>query len=150
LERADDGELRRTGVLLASRRLASGPGRVSEQRRNGATVKWRIGGGAGLQATQTPNAPDREARGAKSRAISRGGVFGPAHLQTGWRAKGSAAENSTPVVGDRWAEMKLSRLMETLTEVLDRSRVERRPAHEAAHEVAKARLSLAVEQKAAA
>ncbi|HEV7383518.1 MAG TPA: Glu/Leu/Phe/Val dehydrogenase family protein, partial [Phenylobacterium sp.] len=49
-----------------------------------------------------------------------------------------------------WVEMKLARLMETLGEVLDRSRTERRPTHEVANEMAKARISLAAEQKAAA
>jgi leucine dehydrogenase len=49
-----------------------------------------------------------------------------------------------------WVEMKLARLMETLGEVLDRSKGERRPTHEVANEMAKARISLAAEQKAAA
>ncbi len=49
-----------------------------------------------------------------------------------------------------WVEMKLARLMETLGEVLDRSKVEHRPTHEVANEVAKARISQAAEQKAAA
>jgi leucine dehydrogenase len=49
-----------------------------------------------------------------------------------------------------WVEMKLARLMETLTEVMDRSKTERRPTHEVAGEMAKARISLAAEQKAAA
>jgi leucine dehydrogenase len=49
-----------------------------------------------------------------------------------------------------WVEGKLSRLMETLGEVLDRSKAERRPTHEVAGEIAKARISRAAEQKAAA
>jgi len=49
-----------------------------------------------------------------------------------------------------WVETKLARLMQTLDEVMDRSKVERRPTHEVANEMAKARISLAAEQKAAA
>jgi leucine dehydrogenase len=49
-----------------------------------------------------------------------------------------------------WVEMKLARLMQTLDEVLDRSKTERRPTHEVANEMAKARISLAAVQKAAA
>jgi len=49
-----------------------------------------------------------------------------------------------------WVETKLARLMLTLDEVMDRSKVERRPTHEVANEMAKARISLAAEQKAAA
>ena len=61
------------------------------------------------------------------RAIDRGEAFDPA-----------------------WVEAKLARLMQTLDEVMDRSRVESRPTHEVANEMAKARISLAAEQKAAA
>jgi leucine dehydrogenase len=49
-----------------------------------------------------------------------------------------------------WVEAKLSRLMQTLGEVLDRSKAERRPTHEVANEIARARISQAAEQKAAA
>ena len=49
-----------------------------------------------------------------------------------------------------WVEMKLARLMETLGEVLDRSKSEHRATHEVANEMAKARTSRAAEQKAAA
>jgi leucine dehydrogenase len=49
-----------------------------------------------------------------------------------------------------WVETKLARLMQTLDEVMDRSKVERRPTHDVANEMAKARISLAAEQKAAA
>jgi leucine dehydrogenase len=61
------------------------------------------------------------------RAIERGEAFDPA-----------------------WVETKLARLMQTLDEVMDRSQAERRPTHEVANEMAKARISLAAEQKAAA
>ncbi|HEY8004354.1 MAG TPA: amino acid dehydrogenase, partial [Phenylobacterium sp.] len=64
---------------------------------------------------------------AEIRALDRGEAFDPA-----------------------WVEGKLSRLMETLGEVLDRSKAERRPTHEVAGEIAKARISRAAEQKAAA
>ncbi len=49
-----------------------------------------------------------------------------------------------------WVETKLSRLMETLDEVLDRSKTERRPTHEVANEMARARISGAEAKKAAA
>jgi leucine dehydrogenase len=49
-----------------------------------------------------------------------------------------------------WVAGKLDRLMLTLGEVLDRSLAEKRPTHEVANEMAKARISLAAEQKAAA
>ena len=49
-----------------------------------------------------------------------------------------------------WVEMKLAHLMETLGEVLDRSNSEHRATHEVANEMAKARIRLAAEQKAAA
>ncbi|MEO8115544.1 MAG: amino acid dehydrogenase, partial [Phenylobacterium sp.] len=49
-----------------------------------------------------------------------------------------------------WVETKLARLMQTLEEILDRSKVERRPTHELANEMAKARISGAGEKKAAA
>jgi leucine dehydrogenase len=49
-----------------------------------------------------------------------------------------------------WVATKLARLMETLGEVLDRSKAEGRPTHEVANEMAKGRISLAAEQKAAA
>ncbi len=49
-----------------------------------------------------------------------------------------------------WVEMKLSTLMLTLDEVLDRSRTERRPTDQVANEMARARITLAAEQKAAA
>ena len=48
-----------------------------------------------------------------------------------------------------WVEMKLARLIETLGEVLDRSRQENRPTHEVANEIAHARIAGA-ERKAAA
>ena len=49
-----------------------------------------------------------------------------------------------------WVEMKLARLMQTLDEVLDRSKAERRPTDQVAGEMAKARISQAAEQRAAA
>jgi leucine dehydrogenase len=42
-----------------------------------------------------------------------------------------------------WVEGKLSRLMETLDEVLARSKSERRPTHEIADEIAEARIRAA-------
>jgi leucine dehydrogenase len=49
-----------------------------------------------------------------------------------------------------WVAGKLDRLMLTLGEVMDRSLAEKRPTHEVANEMAKGRISLAAEQKAAA
>jgi leucine dehydrogenase len=49
-----------------------------------------------------------------------------------------------------WVETKLARLMETLGEVLDRSKAERRPSDQVANEIARSRITLAAEQKAAA
>ena len=48
-----------------------------------------------------------------------------------------------------WVEAKLARLMETLGEVLDRSRAEKRPADQVANELAKARISQAEERRPA-
>ena len=49
-----------------------------------------------------------------------------------------------------WVEAKLTRLIETLGEVLDRSKAEKRPTDQVANEMAKARITLAASQKAAA
>ncbi|MFL5298632.1 MAG: Leu/Phe/Val dehydrogenase [Phenylobacterium sp.] len=49
-----------------------------------------------------------------------------------------------------WVEAKLGRLMETLGEVLDRSRAERRPTDQVANEMAKARIKGAAAERAAA
>jgi len=49
-----------------------------------------------------------------------------------------------------WVEAKLDRLMETLGEVLDRSKAERRPSDQVAAEMAKARIKGAAAERAAA
>jgi leucine dehydrogenase len=49
-----------------------------------------------------------------------------------------------------WVEQKLGRLTQTLEEVLDQAQAERRPTHEVANELARARISGAAEKKAAA
>ncbi len=49
-----------------------------------------------------------------------------------------------------WVEAKLTRLTQTLGEVLDRSQAEKRPTHEVADEMAKARIAEAGKLKAAA
>jgi leucine dehydrogenase len=49
-----------------------------------------------------------------------------------------------------WVAAKLDRLTQTLDEVLEQSKVERRPTHEVANEIAKARIGGAAEKKAAA
>ncbi len=47
-----------------------------------------------------------------------------------------------------WVEGKLSRLMETLEEILDRADTEKRPTHEIADAIAEARISRAADEKA--
>ncbi len=47
-----------------------------------------------------------------------------------------------------WVETKLSRLMETLEEILDRSAAEKRPTHEIADAIAEARINAARDRKA--
>jgi leucine dehydrogenase len=49
-----------------------------------------------------------------------------------------------------WVQAKLDRLVQTLDEVLDRSKTEHRPTHEVAGEIARARIGGAAEKKAAA
>ena len=49
-----------------------------------------------------------------------------------------------------WVEGKLSRLMQTLDEILKRSTAERRPTHELACEIARQRVEQAAEARAAA
>lgn len=49
-----------------------------------------------------------------------------------------------------WVEAKLARLMETLGEVLDRSIADRRPTHEVANEMARARIAAAAQARLAA
>ncbi len=49
-----------------------------------------------------------------------------------------------------WVAAKLDRLMETLGDVLDRALAERRPTHEVANEMAKARIAEAAAGKLAA
>ena len=64
---------------------------------------------------------------AEIRAIDAGGAFDPA-----------------------WVDAKLARLMETLAEVLDRSKAERRPADHVANEMARSRIKGGAEKRAAA
>jgi leucine dehydrogenase len=64
---------------------------------------------------------------AEIRAIDAGGAFDPA-----------------------WVDAKLARLMETLAEVLDRSKAERRPADQVANEMARSRIKGAAAERAAA
>ena len=49
-----------------------------------------------------------------------------------------------------WVDAKLDRLTKTLEEVLDRAEAEKRPTNEVANEIAKARITIAAENKAAA
>ena len=60
------------------------------------------------------------------------------------------ALNSGGAYDPAWVEGKLARLMQTLDEILARSEAERRPTHELAADVARARLKAAAEARAAA
>ena len=48
-----------------------------------------------------------------------------------------------------WVDAKLDRLTRTLEEVLDRAKAENRPTSEIANEIARTRITLAAEKKAA-
>ena len=86
--------------------------------------------------------------------FERGMLYAPDYVINGGGIINVAGEIRAIARGDAfdpaWVEAKLARLMETLDEVMDRSKVERRGTHEVANEMAKARISLAAEQKAAA
>jgi leucine dehydrogenase len=47
-----------------------------------------------------------------------------------------------------WVEGKVSRMIETLEEVLDRAQAEQRPTHEVADEIARARIAAAERARA--
>ena len=77
--------------------------------------------------------------------FDRGLVYAPDYVINGGGIINVAGEIRALEAGEAfdpaWVEGKLSRLMETLGEVLDRSRDERRPAEEVAGEIARARLA---------
>ena len=51
--------------------------------------------------------------------------------------------NKSPMFDPKWVEAKLDRLAQTLDEVLEHAAVEKRPTHEVATEIAKARIAAA-------
>lgn len=58
------------------------------------------------------------------------------------------ARNSGGAYDPAWVEAKLTRLMETLDEILERSAIEKRPTHQIADAIAEARIAAAADRKA--
>ncbi|MBE7217053.1 MAG: Glu/Leu/Phe/Val dehydrogenase [Caulobacteraceae bacterium] len=79
--------------------------------------------------------------------FARGLVYAPDYVINGGGIINVAGEIRALQAGGAfdaaWVAAKLDRLMETLAEVLDRSREERRPTHEIAGEIARARIAAA-------
>lgn len=86
--------------------------------------------------------------------FERGVLYAPDYVVNGGGIINVASELKARQTGGAydpaWVEGKLSRLMETLEEVLDRSASERRPTHEIADAIAEARIKAAAELKLAA
>ncbi|MDO8378680.1 Glu/Leu/Phe/Val dehydrogenase dimerization domain-containing protein [Phenylobacterium sp.] len=86
--------------------------------------------------------------------FERGMLYAPDYVINGGGIINVAAEIAALEAGTSfdpaWVAAKLDRLMETLDEVLSRAASERRPTHEVANEMAKARIAAAVEAKLAA
>ena len=84
--------------------------------------------------------------------FDRGILYAPDYVVNGGGIINVASElnarNSGGAYDPAWVEAKLSRLMETLEEVLDRSAVEKRPTHEIADSIAEARINAARDLKA--
>lgn len=82
----------------------------------------------------------------------RGVLYAPDYVVNGGGIINVASELNARETGGAydaaWVETKLSRLMETLEEVLERSVAERRPTHEIADAIAEARIAAAAEAKA--
>ena len=83
--------------------------------------------------------------------FERGVLYAPDYVVNGGGIINVAAEmNARQTKGafdPAWVEAKLSRLIETFEEILDRSAVENRPTHEIADAIAEARIAAAGEQK---
>jgi leucine dehydrogenase len=81
-------------------------------------------------------------------------VYAPDYVVNGGGIINVAAEiralNSGGAYDPKWVEGKLSRLMLTLDEVLERSVQEKRPTHEIAAEIARARIAAARDSRQAA
>ncbi|HEV7229459.1 Glu/Leu/Phe/Val dehydrogenase [Brevundimonas sp.] len=86
--------------------------------------------------------------------FDRGVLYAPDYVANGGGIINVASELKARQTGGAydpaWVEGKLSRLMETLEEVLDRSASENRPTHEIADAIAEARIQKAAELKLAA
>ena len=86
--------------------------------------------------------------------FERGMLYAPDYVINGGGIINVAAEIAALEAGTSfdpaWVAAKLDRLMETLDEVLSRAASERRPTHEVANEMAKARIAAAAQAKLAA
>lgn len=85
--------------------------------------------------------------------FERGVLYAPDYVINGGGIINVASELKARDTGGAydpaWVEAKLSRLMETFEEILERSAVEKRPTHEIADAVAEARIAAAAERKTA-
>lgn len=83
--------------------------------------------------------------------FERGVLYAPDYVVNGGGIINVAAEmNARQTKGafdPAWVEKKLSRLIETFDEILERSAVENRPTHEIADAIAEARIAAAAEEK---
>ena len=84
--------------------------------------------------------------------FERGVLYAPDYVVNGGGIINVASEMTARETGGaydpQWVEGKLSRLMETLEEILERSAVEKRPTHQIADAIAEARINAARDQKA--
>lgn len=90
-----------------------------------------------------------------SRAVfNRGMLYAPDYVINGGGIINVAGEIRALEAGEAfdpaWVDAKLDRLAKTLEEVLDHAQAEKRPTDQVATEIAKARISAAAEQRAAA
>jgi leucine dehydrogenase len=86
--------------------------------------------------------------------FSRGMLYAPDYVINGGGIINVAGEIRALERGEAfdpaWVDAKLDRLAQTLEEVLDQAQRERRPTHEVANEIARARIGIAAEKRAAA
>ncbi len=84
--------------------------------------------------------------------FERGVLYAPDYVVNGGGIINVASElrarQSGGAYDPAWVETKLSRLMDTLAEVLERSEAEKRPTHQIADAIAEARINAARDQKA--
>jgi leucine dehydrogenase len=84
--------------------------------------------------------------------FERGVLYAPDYVVNGGGIINVASElrarQTNSAYDPAWVETKLSRLMETFEEVLDRSAAEKRPTHQIADAIAEARINAARDQKA--